>query len=376
MSTAAKGNGRHGPGPAVSREAGGERPAGADMVSLYLKEAGLAALLTAEQEVELARDLSRSRAGLAKLLRELPGSCRRQVLAGPLPRIPRGGDWPLDRLDGIYRRLVRYGRGRRDARMGRILREARLHKSRLDRARHRLIVANLRLVVHVAQKYVNNGIPLLDLVQEGNLGLMRAVEKFRHERGNKFSTYAYWWIRQAIERAIGNDARTIRVPIHMREKMRKVQRVKARLAGEHGREPTRQELAEASGIAGEKLDEVLRCTRTTLPLEDADRNLDLRAILPDPDAPSPVQEIEEHDLRRCVERVVAELEPREEEVVRQRFGLGRPAHGTLERIGQQMGLSRERVRQIEAGALAKIRSSRVARVLRQHYRARDLEAGA
>jgi RNA polymerase primary sigma factor len=352
---------------------GSARTAPSDVAFLYWRDAGREPLLTASEEVDLARDLSSARSALAGLARTLPRHCRDQVLNGSPAKTRPASDWPLEGLERFYARLVRYGRDRRDPQTRQMLRQARAHKKRLDRARDKLIVANLRLVVHVAQKYVNNGLPFLDLIQEGNLGLMRAVEKFRYERGNKFSTYAYWWIRQSIRRAIGNDARTIRVPIHMREKMRKLQSVTAALTGQYGRKPTRDELARASGMAREKIEEVLRSTRDALRLEDVTSEFDLLQIVPDPDVPSPARQAEERDLRQRVERALAGLEPREEEVVRQRFGLGRPVHRTLEEIGQHLGLSRERVRQIEACAIEKIRSSRAAGDLWQHYRARYME---
>jgi RNA polymerase primary sigma factor len=356
--------------------AGSARPPAFGLAYLYLKNVGQEPLLTAGEQVELARDLSNARSALARLARTLPRHCRRQVLEGPAPSSRRGSDWSLNELERFYERLLQYGRDRRDFRTRRTLRDARAHKRRLDHARHKLIVANLRLVVHVARKYVNNGLPFLDLIQEGNLGLMRAAEKFRHERGNKFSTYAYWRIRQAMDRAIGTDARTIRVPIQMREKMRRLQRVTAALAREHGRKPTREELVQASGIANERIEEILRCTHDALRFEEVARDFDLLEIVADPDAPSPAKQTEERDLRQCVDRALARLEPREEQVVRQRFGLGRPTRRTLEEIGQQLGLSRERVRQIEACAVDKIRSGQVARDLWQHYRAHDMGAAS
>jgi RNA polymerase primary sigma factor len=366
-------------GATVARSAAardGAPTAAPDIVSLYLKDAGHVPLLTAREEFALARDLAGARSALCRLARSLPSRCREQVLRGSATTGRRGGDWSLDDLDQFYDRLVRYGSDRRDAQTRRILRQARDHKRCLDRTRDKLIVANLRLVVYVAQKYVNNGLPFLDLVQEGNIGLMRAVEKFRHDRGNKFSTYAYWWIRQTIERAIGNDSRMIRLPIHMREKVRYLQRARAALAQERGREPMREELAGASGIVGQKIDEVLGYARDALRFEDAAQDFDLLRILTDPNASSPASEAAQSDLRQCVKRALADLDPREKEVVRQRFGLGCRVQRTLENIGRRMGLSRERVRQIEAYALDKIRSSQAAPDLWQHYCARDVEPGA
>jgi RNA polymerase primary sigma factor len=347
-----------------------------DVTRLYLRDAGREPLLTADEEVELARELSGARSALARLARTLPRHCRRQVLQGPPPSSRRGSEWSLRELERFHERLLRFGRDRRDFRTRRILRDARAHKKRLDQAHDKLVRSNLRLVVHVAHKYISNGVPFLDLIQEGNLGLMRAVEKFRYERGNKFSTYAYWWIRQAVERAISNDARTIRVPVHMRERMRKLRRVTAALSLKRGREPTREELVKASGIANEKIEEVLRCARDALRLEDVAGDFDLLDVVPDPDTPSPAEQIQERDLQRQVNRALESLEPREEEVVRQRFGLDRPARRTLEEIGRQLGLSRERVRQIEARAVDKIRTSRAAQDLWQHHRAHDVGASA
>ena len=292
-----------------------------DPVRMYLKEIGRVPLLDARQEVRVA----------ARIKRGLEASEHLAVLE-------ESGE--IDRLDladlSRYERLVRDG----------------------DRASDELIRANLRLVVSIAKRYVGRGMVLLDLVQEGNLGLMRAVEKFDHTKGFKFSTYATWWIRQAITRAIADQARTIRIPVHMVEAMNRVKRVQRQMHQELKREPTVEELAAEVDEPVEKIREILRIGLDPLsldsPVGDEDES-NLADFIKDENAAAPVDVAARHLLASAVGDVLVELSDREQEVVRLRFGLedGRPR--TLEEVGRQFGVTRERIRQIEAKTLAKLR---------------------
>lgn len=289
-----------------------------DPVRLYLKEIGQVPLLDARQEVRVAARIKR-------------GIDAREML-----------DWPAEvgKLNASdiarYKRLVRDG----------------------DRASDELTRANLRLVVSIAKRYVGRGMVLLDLSQEGNLGLMRAVEKFDHTKGFKFSTYATWWIRQAITRAIADQSRTIRIPVHMVEAMNRVKRVQRQMHQELKREPTVEELAEEVDQPVAKVREILRIALDPLSLDSPvgeEDETNLGDFIEDQNAAAPVEVAVRNLLTNEVAEVLHELSDREQEVVRLRFGIddGRPR--TLEEVGKQFGVTRERIRQIEAKTLAKLR---------------------
>ena len=293
----------------------------ADPVRMYLKEIGKVPLLTADEEVSLAKRIEVG-AGAAAEIAELNGA----------------GEWrgvPTDR-QRVLRREVADG----------------------DRARQELTSANLRLVVSIAKRHVGRGVPILDLVQEGNLGLMRAVQKFDHTKGFKFSTYATWWIRQAITRAIADQSRTIRVPVHMVESINKVLRAQRMLGAKLERDPTIPELAEEVDLPPEKVEEILRIASQDplsldTPIGDED-DTSMADFIADKGA-APLDLAARKLLEQTVRDVLGDLSERESEVVRLRFGLedGRPR--TLEEVGKEFGVTRERIRQIESKTLAKLR---------------------
>jgi RNA polymerase primary sigma factor len=238
------------------------------------------------------------------------------------------------------------------------LREIASAESQVREGKQALIQANLRLVVSIAKKHTNRGLPLLDLVQEGNIGLMRAVDKFEYQRGFKFSTYATWWIRQAMTRAVADQARTIRIPVHMVETINKLVRISRELVQETGREPTAEELAARVDLPVDKVQKVLKVVKQPVSLETPvgeEEDSTLGDFIEDTHLPSPPEAVMAARLVDQTERALASLTPREEKVLRLRFGVGETRDLTLEEVGQQFEVTRERIRQIEAKALRKLR---------------------
>ena len=308
-------------------------PSGTDSVRTYLAEIGRVPLLTPEEEVAVATRIAEgSRAAEQLADAEAAG------VAGSLEFAQR-------------RRLERLARDG-------------------ERAKDELVQANLRLVVSIAKRYTNRGMPLLDLVQEGNFGLMRAVEKFDHTKGFKFSTYATWWIRQSVTRAIADQSRTIRIPGHMMESITRVTRIQRQMVVELKREPTSEELAKRVEMTPEKVREILRVAQDPLSLDSTvgDGNDALLSdFIEDVGAKAPEDEAARQMLNRAVEQALGQLSEREQQVVRMRFGLdtdGAPL--TLEEVGRHFGVTRERIRQIESKTLAKLRQPQRRALLRDY----------
>jgi RNA polymerase primary sigma factor len=299
-----------------------------DTVGLYLKEMSRVPLLGIEEELELARRIERGKQSRRDLAR-LNGSAsaaRRQDLENQVN-------------DGIL-------------------------------AREHLIKANTRLVVSIAKRYMGRGVPFLDLIQEGNLGLMKAVEKYEYQRGFRFSTYATWWIRQTITRAIADQGRTIRVPVHMVDRIRQLYRTTHEMEQKLGRVPTSDELAEEIGVNTNKVEWMMRVSWLPLslesPINDDEEDSELGMFIEDQVTPTPIQSTYADLLREKVQEVLDTLPPREARILRLRFGLENGRAYTLEEVGQKFGLTRERIRQIESKALRRLRHPRRARQLKDY----------
>ncbi|HMN59425.1 MAG TPA: sigma-70 family RNA polymerase sigma factor [Anaerolinea sp.] len=299
-----------------------------DTVGLYLKEMSRVPLLSSNEELDLARRIEKGRSARREL-------CRLNGSANPVRR---------DELENLM------GDG--------------------HSAREHLIKANTRLVVSIAKRYIGRGVPFLDLIQEGNLGLMKAVEKYEYQRGFRFSTYATWWIRQTITRSIADQGRTIRVPVHMVDRIRQLYRTTHEMEQKLGRAPTNDELAEAIGVKANKVDWMLRVSWLPLslesPINDDEEDSELGMFVEDQVTPSPVQSTYSNLLREKIQEVLDTLPPREARILRLRFGLENGRAYTLEEVGQKFGLTRERIRQIESKALRRLRHPRRARQLKDY----------
>ncbi len=298
-----------------------------DTVALYLREMSRVPLLTTEEEVSLAKRIEAGREAAARLAEE------------------------GERLDGETRRRL----------------ETTVEDGKL--ARDHLIRANTRLVVSIAKKYIGRGVPFLDLIQEGNLGLMKAVEKFEYQRGYRFSTYATWWIRQTITRAIADQGRTIRVPVHMSDRIRRLYRRAQEIEQERGERPTPEELAEEFDLDPRKVQWMMRVSWQPLSLEKPvgeDEDSELSNFIEDERTLTPPETTYQEMLRIKLEEALSTLNPREVRILRMRFGLQYNRSYTLEEVGRKFGLTRERIRQIEGQALRRLRHPMRSRELRDY----------
>jgi RNA polymerase primary sigma factor len=296
-------------------------------VGLYLKEIGRIPLLTAEEEVSLAKRIERGKHAMKRLQKNSLTPKKRQDLEVVL-------------IDA-------------------------------KAAREHLITANSRLVISVAKKYIGRGVPFLDLIQEGNIGLIRAARKFDYHRGHKFSTYATWWIRQAVTRAIADQGRTIRVPVHMGDQINKLIRVSHSLTQELGREPNPEELATAMQVPVKKAEQMIQVARRPISLEtptDEDEDSVLGDFIMDEDSVAPIDAVTSNMLREQITDILNSLPPREVRILQLRYGLVDGQSYTLEEVGKKLGVTRERVRQIEAQALSRLRHPTHARKLRDYLR--------
>jgi RNA polymerase primary sigma factor len=298
-----------------------------DTIGLYLKEIGRVDLLTADEEVSLAKRMEKGIHASETLSRDGLNPERSWELRAQIE-------------DGFA-------------------------------AREHLISANSRLVISVAKKYIGRGVPFLDLIQEGNIGLIRAAKKFDYHRGHKFSTYATWWIRQAVTRAIADQGRTIRVPVHMGDQINKLIRTSHRLTQDLGREPTVEELAEALDVPLRKAEQMIKVARRPLSLEmptDDEADSVLGDFIEDVESPEPVEMVTSGMLRDQLNDILSGLPPREVRILQMRYGLVDGETYTLEEVGRKLGVTRERVRQIEAQALSRLRHPTHSRKLRDYLR--------
>ena len=343
-----------------------------DAVRSYLYQMGKISLLTREEEVIFSRAIEEGKKELKNMLSEvIPPKVLQSLLEEK-------------KITKILREVREYCQSNEESpfpkkevlpypvnieKFKEFIEEINKAEEKIESAKKKMTESNLRLVVSIAKKYVNRGLSFLDLIQEGNIGLMRAVDKFEYKRGFKFSTYATWWIRQAITRAIADQARTIRIPVHMIETMNKLLKVSQNFVQEKGREPTAEELAELMNLPVEKIRGILKISQHPISLETpvgSDEDSHFGDFIEDEKAEHPVKSAARKMLKEQIDEVLETLPGREKEILKLRFGIGKTLPHTLEEVGRKFQVTRERVRQIEAKALKKLRHPARSKKLRGH----------
>ena len=413
------------PTPAAVAEAA-EEVAAADLVDTYLRSVGRFPMFKIEEEQEYVRMLEAGKAVLREIVLSSPlaiprilslGLSIRQGLVKAVDVLRYPGEWSdsyeadFMRLYSRLKRQVARGDGERaaatlreislsyrelekmikrllfvgkqaergidadriklgldDETMADIVRRIEKEEANIKIAKDELIKANLRLVVSIAKKYVNRGLTLLDLIQEGNIGLMKAADRYESGKGTKFSTYSTWWIRQRITRAILDQARTIRLPVHLIEESTRISRIYAKFMRERGREPAPEEVANLMGLSVVRVTEILRAIQEPVSLETPilSEEKELKDVIIDEKSISPFKLLENSEASHRIEEVLSSLTPREEKIIRMRFGIGEGSEHTLEEVGKFFNLTRERIRQIEIKALKKLRHPARSKVLREY----------
>ncbi|MBI4400380.1 MAG: sigma-70 family RNA polymerase sigma factor [Nitrospirae bacterium] len=345
--------------------------------SLYFRSFGERALLTREEEVEIAKRIDQGTRTIRAVLRIAASLAARMRKTEELQKavyelreiIGLSGlsATALDRAEASLDVLVREAKGpskvaaSRVKRLAQCRRQVRESRTMFERAKEEMVRCNLRLVVDIAKHYNGRGLGLLDLVQEGNMGLMKASERYQYRKGFKFSTYATWWIRQGITRALADQSRTIRIPVHLTEASHRIMRTSRRLIQQFGREPRLEEVGKALQVRPDKIQETMQAFQEPISLENpiGDGETLLGELIADRQAVSPDSHVHRTELARELDRILGTLTPREQTVIRLRFGIGQDDPWTLEQVGQSLSVTRERIRQIEAKALKKLKTPEI-----------------
>ncbi len=333
-----------------------------EVTSAYLREMGKYELLTPEREEELSKIIRGGFQFIVNAIMEHPSKLPEMEELRETIRLWKKRDPGLKPKKSHLNHMLRtvrkiHEKYPEDESIAELWRQIEARAAEVEKAKDEMVKANLRLVVSIAKRYMGQGLSLADLIQEGNLGLMRAVFRFDYSKGNKFSTYASWWIRQAITRAILDKTRTIRLPVHFLELRSQFFKAFYELVKELGREPTPAEISERTGIPQDKILAIFEASKEPVSLElpIGDEDSTLGDFIENKDSPSPYEQVKDKDLSEKIRNLLSTLSPREEKIIRLRFGIGEESEYTLEEIGKRFGVSRERIRQIEKKALSRLR---------------------